>query len=299
MIRRIVAPLSVALIVSACGARGGADVEPRSDYRMTLDQAGDTAWYHIQNEARIGVVGPDTDTVIVTASEDYVLELTRTAPDTVIGFFDHIRIMVNRGGRIVPVPMEPLYHREFVLTDSAGRLGVRAMPHVSQMEPSVRETARLLDEMFFTVPAARMEAGLVWVDTVDVTSESGGARFTRKNVTRYQVAGDTVLHGVSAKVIRYESALDNHAVQLASDSSRTVLTGSESGTIVYAPARRIILSRRREGRLDGEMVMAAGDSTQHMPHFYDFAISIDLLPPRAEGAAADTAEAAAPAGRPD
>lgn len=298
MIRRIAAPLSLALIVSACGARGAADVEPRTDYRMSLDEAGDTAWYHIQNEATIGVVGSDTDTMIVRTSEDYVLELARTAPDTVIGFFDHIRIMVNRGGRIVPVPMEPLYHREFVLTDSAGRLGVRAMPHVSQMEPSVRETARLLDEMFFTVPAAALTAGFVWVDTVDVTYESSGARFDRKTVTRYEVAGDTVIHDVRGSVIRYESALDNHAVQLASDSSRTVLIGSETGTIVYAPARRIILSRRRQGRLDGEMVMSSGGSVQHMPHFYEFAVSVDLIPPRAEGAVADTVEAAAPA-RPD
>ena len=292
MIRRTAAPLALALIVSACHARGGVDEDARVGYRMSLDEVGDTAWYHIQNEGRIGVVGPDADTVIVATSEDYVLKLTATAPDTVIGFFDHIRIMVNRGGRIVPVPMEPLYHQDFVLTDSAGRLRVRVLPHVWQMESSVRETARLLDEMFFTVPAAPLATGLVWVDTVDVRYESGGARFERRNVTRYEVTADTVLHGVPAKTIRYESALDNDAVQLASDSSRTVLSGAETGTIVYAPARRIILSRHRQGRLDGEMLMTAGNTTQRMPHFYEFAVSVDVLPPRTNAEAADTVEAA-------
>lgn len=291
MIRRIVAPLAVALIVVACSARAGTDTQDGRHYRMSLDEAGDTAWYHLANESVIGMVPAPADTMTVRSSEDYVLELARISPDTVIGFFDHIRIMVTRGERVIPVPMEPLYRREFVLTDSAGRLAVRALPAVHQMEPSVRESARLLDEMFFTVPAAPLQNGMVWVDTVRARHELSGARYSRNYVTRYEVAGDTTLHGVTAKLIRYESALDNEAAQLNNDSARTVLVGTETGSIVYSPARRLILSRQRRGRLDGEMVMPAGDGFQHMPHFYEFSVAIELLPPRAPGAAADTADA--------
>ena len=299
MIRRIATPFALALTLAACQGREAAVAGPRADYRMSLAAVGDTAWYHLQNEARIGVVNDPADTMVVMTSEDYVLELARTSSDTVVAFFDHIRIMVNRAGRIIPVPMEPLYRQEFVLTDSAGRLGVRAMPFVSQMEPSVRETARLLDEMFFTVPTVRLDAGYVWVDTVDATHELSGARYRRGNVTRYEVVGDTVLHGVQAKVIRYESALDNMAMQMDNDSARTMLAGSESGTIVYSPARRLLLARHRRGRLTGEMVMPTQTGFEHLPHFYDFAVTVELLPPGAEPPAAAPAPTAQPARRAD
>ncbi|HEX6590195.1 MAG TPA: hypothetical protein VF039_14410 [Longimicrobiales bacterium] len=291
MIRRPAAPLALMLFAAACGARAGTDTGPRADYRMSLAETGDTAWFHLQNEATIGVVANGTDTVVVRSSEDYVLELARSGPDTLVGFFDHIRIMTERAGRVVPVPMEPLYRREFLLTDSAGRYAVRALPHVSQMEPSVREAARLLDETFFTVPAAPLAAGLVWVDTVDTSYELNNARFHRMYVTRYQVVGDTVLHGVQAAVIRYESALDNEAAQIDNADARTVLAGTETGTIVYSPARALILSSHRNGRLDGEMTMPGPNGPQRMSHFYEFAVGFDLLPPRS-ALPADTAEPA-------
>lgn len=290
----IAAPLALACFVSACGARGAADPDPGFEPRLALNQVGDTVWYHQETDIVVGMVNAQGDTSIAYGDEDHVLHLTRVAPDTLVAFYHHIRIAMNQGGRIVPVPMETLFGEHFTLVRTDGRYRVTTAPAVPNMAESTREMVRHLDEMFMTVPDQPLEPGLTWGDSIEFVAHTRESRLARYTQTRYRVEGDTIVAGVPGVVIRYESDVDAAVASLHDEELRTELSGTDNGTIVYAPARQLIVSRVRQGRLDGSMYALIQGERRPLPHYYAFDTRIRLIPPGASVRPDPVAPAVAP-----
>ena len=282
MNRRIAALLALALVVSACHAREAAEAGPRADHRMTLGAVGDTVSYFEQTQARSGIVNMAGDTVVTSSNEDEVFVVTRTAPDTLVASYEYIRIRVVSAGRVMPVVLDVIRNRPFVLAEIDGRYRVVEQPQVEGMQVSVADLAGQIDVLFrMPVPAQPLVPGLVWVDTVRTTENHDRLELERVDVSRFEVAGDTVLHGIPATLVRYRSAIETTMTDVitATDQAATTLNGEIEGNVVYAPGRRLVLAHVRSGRLEGEVANNSGDSTQRMPHFYEFDTTIDLLPP--------------------
>lgn len=289
---RTVALCGLAVILPACHARGGGDVEPAADDRMALSEVGDTVVYLQRTHARSGVVQPSGDTIVSSSERGDIIDVIRVAPDTLAAVYEHIRLRVSLGDRMRPADMEPLTEKPFYLTEVDGRTAIVHEPDVPGLESSVRSMAEQVEQLFLAAPEEPLAVGFVWVDTLASVEEQTEAHLERRSIVRYEVLADTVLHDLASKVVRHESTVDVSLISTAgrADSTRTRLQGSEQGTTIYAPGRDLVLAQERSGRIDGEVVTVLEGTTQRMPHFFEFRTTVELLPP-ADGTAAEAAEA--------
>lgn len=126
------------------------------------------------------------------------------------------------------------------------------------------------------LPPQPLRPGLEWTDSG--TANPARGRFTR--TTRYRVARDTVVDGISAVVVETESRLQVHRVGILSEeySLRTELAGTEHGRFVFAPALGLLLRRERRGTLRGtETSLLEGERPHSAWQTREYTSTIELI----------------------
>ena len=282
--RHLATLFALALTAAACAARNedGA-AEPRGGRRMALSAVGDSVLYFEQTGSVATMVAINGDTVESRSNEDEVFLVARVAPDTLVATYEYMRIRVETGGRVLPVPTQALLGRPFVLAEENGRVRTVRAPELPE-ESGLRDLTQQFEDFFMPVPAQPLDIGLIWVDTLrhEEAIGAGGAR--RSAVTRYRVTGDTTVHGIEGRVVSYESALESVMYGGGGPSDvRTELVGTETGTIVYSPERRIMLARVRNVALEGTVRVESPSGPRELPHWFRFGSSVEALPAPAAG----------------
>jgi hypothetical protein len=247
---------------------------------IALAHVGDSVVYLEQTDASTAFERPTGEMVVVTSRHDAVIHVIRTAPDTLEAFYEHLRLRVTMAGQERSPETGSLRWQRFVLHDDDGRIETVVTPPQPDEIRQMTDLTRQFDDFFFRIPALPLDVGAEWVDTTEFTGGGQGTA-ARLTVTRFRVRGDTTMHGVTARVIDYESAIESSMTTPPTTQGTTTssLVGVEEGVIVFAPDRDVMLSRHRSGEHEGEIVVEGNLETQRLPQTYSYESRIELLPP--------------------
>lgn len=284
-------------ILSGCapGPATEARLEPASPLpRIALAEVGDSVVYLEQNTA-FSTIARETDTLVVTSRHDAVVHVMRTAPDTLEGFFEHLLLRFEGANQTRNVDTRSLIGERFVLHDDDGRIETVSAPALSSAIRQMSDLRRQFEDFFLRLPARALDLGAEWVDTVRFGANEGESAAERLAVTRFRVRADTVVEGIAARIVDYQSALETRLRSASSTEGVLVstLAGAEEGTFVYAPERAVLLRRHRVGMLEGELVIEGNLDTRRFPQSYSYESRVELIPPIRPGGRRPGAPAAA------
>lgn len=272
----------MAVLATGCATGGAAreGMDAMQPPPIALAAPGDSVVYLEQTDAITTFRRPTGQTPVVSSRHDAVIHVVRTAPDTLEAFYEHLRLRVTMAGRERSPETASLRWQRFVLHDDDGRIETVVAPPQPDEIRQMTDLTRQFDDFFFRIPARPLDVGAEWVDTTEFTGGGQGTA-TRLTVTRFRVRGDTTMHGVAARVIDYESAIETSMTSppTTQGTMTSSLVGEEEGVIVFAPDREVMLSRHRTGALEGELVVEGNLETQHLPQTYRYESRIELLPP--------------------
>ena len=258
--------------------------EPAPVPHISLASVGDSVVYVERMEALTFIERP-SDTLAVTSNQTAVIHVLRTAPDTIEAFYEHLLLRFETPRELRDVDTQPLIGPRFVLHESDGRIVTVRAPELPSGIRQLADLRRQFDDFFLRLPAQPLVAGNEWVDTLHRVADEGEIVAERQLISRYRVRGDTVVDGISARVIDYQATITS-SVRSAPTTQGTLvsrLSGEEEGSFVYAPERALMLRRSRIGLLEGELVVEGNLETLRFPQSYSYGGTTELLPPVAAG----------------
>lgn len=251
--------------------------------RIALAEVGDSVVYLEQTDAFTGLARSDGDTLVVSSRHDAVIHVLRTAPDTLVGFYEHLRLRFRSGNQTRDIETDSILWQRFVMHEDDGRIETLSTPSMPAEVRQLTELERQFDDFFLRLPDRPIVVGAEWVDTVRFGETGPGeeSSIERLVVSRYRVARDTVVHDIPARVIEYTSVLESTVRSAPSTQGRmtSALVGEEQGRFVFAPDRELMLHRHRTGVLEGELVVEGNLDTQRLPQTFSYESRIELVPP--------------------
>ncbi|HUF13517.1 MAG TPA: hypothetical protein VMN78_10485 [Longimicrobiales bacterium] len=277
------------------GGEAAREVAPVPLPRIALAEVGDSVMYFEQTTAFTSIERP-SDTLRVRSRHDAVVHVVRTAPDTLEGFYEHLRVRFEGGSQTQTLDTDALLGVRYVLHDDDGRIETVSAPELPAGIRQLSDLRRQFEDFFLRLPDRPLDIGVEWVDTVymNATTDGGGSA-ARLAVTRFHVRGDTVVEDVAARLVVYETGIESttRSAPTTQGTLTSSLVGVEHGTFVYAPDREVMLRRFRTGELEGELVVEGNLETLRLPQIYRYDSRIELLPPVVPGG--DREEDAEPA----
>ena len=273
---------AIMLVAGACSASSAEaprESQPRQP-RVALAEVGDSVVYLEQTTAITFLARPG-DTLAVTSRHDAVIHVVRTAPDTLEGFYEHLVVRFEGGQQTRQLDTDSLLGERFVLHDERGRIETVSAPVLPPNIRQMTDLRRQFDDFFLRLPDRPLEIGGEWVDTVRLSATEGQGSTGRVSVERFRVRADTMVDGLPALVIDYETVIETsmRSAPTTQGTLTSTLTGGEEGTFVYSPAREILLRRHRIGVLEGELVLEGNLETRRFPQSYSYESRIAVLPP--------------------
>jgi hypothetical protein len=276
------------MLIAACS--GGRDPgEPAPAIQLppiSLASVGDSVMY-LEHTHSLTVIERPSDTVRVSSDQTAVIHVMRTAPDSLEAFYEHLRLRFETPTQMRNIDTRALLGPRFVLQEDDGRVTTVSAPALPDEIRQLADLRRQFDDFFLRLPAHSLDVGVEWVDTLEHSGAEGEASMRRSIVTRYRVARDTLLEGLAARIIEYETAIDAslRSAPTTEGVLMSTLVGAEEGRFVYAPERDVMLRRWRVGVLEGEVVVEGNLETHRFPQLYSYENTIELIPPAIPGAA--------------
>lgn len=291
--RFLFAILSTLFLAAGCGGPAApSGPEPRP--LPSLAAVGDSAAWFEEITSVVEAV-PGQDTVRLSRRIAAATHLVRVAPDTLRGYYEALLIRMDLPNGTVRAETDELLGQPFLLVETdSGMVTVDAPPIPSDVNQMVGLENRFGEVLPFWLELdLEREVGMEWTDTLtrpraieglvpgDVTAE-----------TRYRVLSDSVYEGMSVQVLQYSSRLRARALAAAGSHGdvETMLEGTEHGTIIYAPARDLLVEWQRRGELAGTSRALERPGQSELPQTYEYEASTRLL----LGPAAERVDAAAP-----
>jgi hypothetical protein len=185
------------------------------------------------------------------------------AGDTARAWYEALALRSDfPGGERVP-QTAPLLRRPFVLT--LGARGELATLSVPAFPAEVAESADLthqFNDFFLKLPAVPLRRGAEWTDTTRTeATNAAGMTLRTTRIGSYRVRGDTTIGGTRAVVI--EARMRNRLVSSGPSPTpgmklNALREGTETGTMVFAPATGRMMRRARTGTLSGHVEFVGG-----------------------------------------
>lgn len=193
--------------------------------------------------ARIGTAGTAN---VAYAQNAGALEATITITD-----FDGSMVNSAMGGG--PTATESDVTGAAVVTvapDGAPTIG--AMPELTRAAESVGLSKSFFRRFFARLPARAVQPGTSWVDTVDVTDDSGGTTAQVRDILTSTFVKDTVVNGRTLAVISStaDRTLSISGVNEGVEIKQT-LTGTSTGRVLWDAERGMLVTRVESSELSG------------------------------------------------
>ena len=242
--------LSLALLAGACAGRA----EPAA-VAPSLAQPGDSAVYYEELNTRATMIGA-RDTATSDVRYVGVVHMSRLTPTMLRAYYEVLYLRTESSVGTVRPDTRRLLYRPFVLEDRDGRIRTIRSPDLPGDVYRVMDVRRHFEEFFPPgFPTARpLPIGQSWTATDTVQQAAAGD--TRMRSARYTVTRDTVIDSMRVLVLDYEATIASVAADsvAAAGALTTALEGSERGTVLYAPERRLLVEWRRQGTMEGSVV---------------------------------------------
>ena len=137
---------------------------------------------------------------------------------------------------------------------AGGQVAVVDTPALADPLPDIVGPETLIRTLFVHLPAASVDVGATWADTVATAEEVAGTRRATRSVIVSTLAGDTLVAGRRLLVIRTEA---ENTVRVTGVSGgvevEQQLTGSTEGTALWDDRSHRLVERWATGSLEGTL----------------------------------------------
>lgn len=247
--------------------------------------AADTLRYREETTGAMVVETPQGE-VTVRSDHRGVVAFVPVRADSAVAWYEELAIAATSPHEERRPETADVLHREFVLRfDERGRVETARAPELPDSFRGVSDIRYQFADFFPTRPLEPLHVGLAWVDTLTVAQleadQSGG---TTERIARFEVVGDTTMHGEAAFVVRSEATLRTEAsgpLDGAPGVQVVVrLEGPEQNRFVVRKSDARMLLRARSAELTGTMEYTGMPQPVVMAIERTYENTIELVAPR-------------------
>jgi hypothetical protein len=221
------------------------------------------------------------DSILITSLHDATIALTFLARDTASAWYEALVLnVIDPNEQRRPVTTAALYLPFVLAFDARGHVTTVSAPAFPASFEGVSDLTKEFYEFFPELPPRALTIGLTWADTV-VRSDSGNGKYFRSTIIgRHTVAGDTVVQGEPATVIRanqsivYEAGSPVPGKPLRTD---TRLAGEANQVVLFAVGSGRMLRKQRSGVLRGTLNYVGGARPIAIPQSYAYDNTVEIV----------------------
>ncbi len=141
--------------------------------------------------------------------------------------------------------------------DRRGKATVERLPQMTAVVSQFLSGTGVANSFFPRLPGRAVARGESWVDTVEYTSDEGGAASTTRTVTTYTVAGDSVVDGETLLLVRSTgTSAQSSAGTIAGTDFDQSVEGTTSGHFLWDLAGGVLHSVAYDSEMSGSMEVA-------------------------------------------
>ncbi|MGQ0562706.1 MAG: hypothetical protein ACT443_12630 [Gemmatimonadota bacterium] len=204
-------------------------------------------------EIRGGAIGEIRAIINAAGTAEITYARDTSALKATIRITDFNGSMTNSAMGGGPTATEADIEGPAVLTVSAsGEPAVVSMPKLGNTIQRVGVNQSLFRRFFVRLPAERVRAGTVWVDTITISDQTAGSKVDVRDIVTSTFAGDTTANGRTVAIVNTSSQRTlevsgtNEGVQIAQK-----LSGTSSGRFLWDPQRNLLVERTETSELSG------------------------------------------------
>jgi hypothetical protein len=277
---RVLMPGALALVATACGGASTATpVTPVGWQGYAIRD--DTLRFREVSTGDIRFTTPQGE-MAMKSEHDATIAITRVGGDTARAWYEALAIgMTSPMGAGRPATEAALRQPFTLRIDGRGRITLLQAPTFPASFEGITDLTQQFADFLPRLPAAPLRVGLAWTDTATRTDSTARRAMRSRSIATYRVERDTVVNGQPALVVSMRQEIGiRSAAPIPSQNARAEIAqdGTENGFFVFAPATGRLVARRREGRLEGDVVTTGPNGRTTMKQVYAYTSSIDALP---------------------
>lgn len=226
-------------------------------------QRGDTLRYRVMALTADSLESPQGTTPL-KRMQDAFIGLVFGTGDTATAWYDTLRLAVVLRADTTEFDTRQAIHQPILLgVDPRGRVTIRAVPDFPPWGDPFPDLTYQFADFFLDLPSdLRLFPGRTWADTIIEYDSTPGSwtNFVQRFID-CTVTGDTVLHGLSAQVIRASQHIEMISVLRVPGEAPTTgshLDGFDSALFLFAADSGLLLAHRHRSQFTGTMVLEGG-----------------------------------------
>lgn len=239
---------------------------------------GDTLRYRETQKTSVIINTPQGE-INVSGDQDATLAIGRFAGDSAHAWFEALALSATSPQGEQKPPTDQVLRKPFRLDfDARGRVKLIEAPTFPEGFAAFGDLANEFTDLFLRLPAKPLRIGLTWTDTLTRGDSTADRKVDATSITDYRVEKDTMVNGTAALLVRATQRTKLHAEgPVPGQNARTDVTmeGNDTGFYVFAPKPGRMLARRRTGKLQGDVNIAAMGMT--MKQAIDYTNVVDLV----------------------
>ena len=250
--------LTIIATVSAAGCTGPGAPSPADTLSYGVPSP-PTAVYHIADSMSIDVNSPAGGVALTGAGSATMGLAFRTDPGGVYvtgtveafaGSFANPMMGTQTAG------LDDLSGNLEVVVSRHGVEDLVSFPDLSGPISQVSSFPALAYLLFPRLPDGAVDPGATWMDTVNASTEAGGASTTTATVSTYTLVGDTLVDGRSLVhiAVANEVTIDTSMKEGGMSITQNV-SGATDGFVFWDPELRLVAYAEFERDLEGTMSM--------------------------------------------
>ncbi len=214
----------------------------------------------------------------VQTYHDADIDIHFTGNDSALASYDSLAISIQTPrGKNAP-ETSTVIGKPFVLYfPPNGRVKTVKTPEFPQSFKSVTDLRWEFWDFFLRLPSQPLRNGLTWTDTLFSNRYKSQIM---QNVGHYKVTGDTVIDGVSAKIV---TARLNESIEASGKgpgpgmTAQTKLSGIEHSEFYFSQEEGVLIGRKRVVTLNGELKYEGGPQPVTLPEHMKIRSTISLI----------------------
>ncbi len=256
----------------------GAAAGQSGPYRLP---AGDTIRYHEVTNGETRIRTPQGD-IASSTEHDARIGLVGSAPGSARAWFETLRLRaLGPNGDQQPATTELLSRPYELAFSPRGQVEVRGTPEFPASIAAITDLTHQFFDFFAVMPEGQPRPGMVWQDTIrTVSGVAPDSTQLNESIRRFEVRGDTTAYGVSATVIDVTARLRMEGTMPLPGQPLTVttmLTGEDSGMILFDWSRGRMLYRSRNGEMAGTFRITGGPMPAEFPQTATYSSTIEVV----------------------
>lgn len=222
--------------------------------------------------------------VQLNTKQDATIGLVLGASESARAWYEALTIESSSPQGVKKPSTTDLLRQPYTLNvDARGRLTVLGTPTFSAEVKAVTDLRHQFDDFLLRLPAQPLVRNLEWTDTRTVGNTEPTGRYSQlTTVVRYRVLSDTTVNAVRGVVVMMVQDVSLEAggpVEGQPLKAASVMSGTDSGSVVFSISEGRMLARERHGDLNGTLTYTGGAAPITLQQRYQYQSVITLQKP--------------------